>query len=60
MDMSTDDRIRLYQNEIERHTPPRTKHDIFMSDVFKFLLNSAKEQKQFEQNNQPATAQEAG
>ncbi|MES9936377.1 MAG: hypothetical protein ABW089_02265 [Sedimenticola sp.] len=49
--MSTDDRIELYRKEIERHTPAKTQHDIFMSDVFEFLLNSALEQKRYEEDS---------
>ncbi|MET0101350.1 MAG: hypothetical protein ABW090_04880 [Sedimenticola sp.] len=51
MEMSTDDRIELYRKEIERHTPAKTQHDIFMSDVFEFLLNSALEQKRYEEDS---------
>ncbi|OOZ37093.1 hypothetical protein [Solemya velesiana gill symbiont] len=60
MDLSTEDRIELYRKEIERHTPPMSHHDIFMNDVFQFLLKSALEQKAFEDGSGGTTVQETG
>jgi hypothetical protein len=44
MDMSTEERINLYRNEIQKRTPPVDKHDSFMLKVYQTLLDSALEE----------------
>ncbi len=44
MEMSTEERINLYRNEIQKRTPPVDKHDSFMLKVYQTLLDSALEE----------------
>jgi len=39
--MTLQERISFYQGEIDRRTPPATKHDQYMRGVYEKLLNHA-------------------
>ena len=43
-DMTARERVSLYQNEIQKRTPPIDKHDAFMLKVYQTLLDSALEE----------------
>ena len=42
-EMTAEERINLYRNEITKRTPPVDKHDSFMLKVYQTLLDSALE-----------------